>query len=371
VPSGEDAGEFHASLARHKRYYLMAVGQSAKTVADRLYTMRRLERWLRRELRIDPLQATEDDLLDWAMEGLAHLKASSRAAEIKRIRVFYAWRLDHDGAESNPAARVPIPQAAQSQPDPIDDDALTKAFRIASTLPDWRISIALILAALGGLRIGEIARLHRRDFRVQPDGRVVINVIGKGRGGGKARPAVLSPAVWGLLLDCGLPEHGPIIPRRDGKPGPLPAGPASWLLNSFLHQVVGTRYTIHSLRDWFGTELYDETRDLRLVQDLLGHQSPTTTAGYVKIVEARNNDQVDALDTRLPDLGLAPVHDLDARRRRKAEGGSGGGPRRDPQHTAGSRARIATPVPSLNDEPMTRSCRDRQQPRRGQTPGCP
>jgi integrase/recombinase XerC len=44
---------------------------------------------------------------------------------------------------------------------------------------------------------------------------------------------------------------------------------------------IGVDATGHQLRHWFATSIYEATHDIRLTQELLGHQSPTTTAIYV------------------------------------------------------------------------------------------
>jgi len=51
-------------------------------------------------------------------------------------------------------------------------------------------------------------------------------------------------------------------------------------------------YTMHQLRHLFGTEVYGETQDLRLVQQMLGHVSITTTTGYVGISAGKARDSV-------------------------------------------------------------------------------
>ena len=42
-------------------------------------------------------------------------------------------------------------------------------------------------------------------------------------------------------------------------------------------------YSTHTLRHRCATTAYAATRDLRAVQELLGHAKPETTAGYVRV----------------------------------------------------------------------------------------
>ena len=49
----------------------------------------------------------------------------------------------------------------------------------------------------------------------------------------------------------------------------------------------------HMLRHWFATTAYEESgSDLRMVQELLGHSSPTTTAMYTRWSQTRAVDVV-------------------------------------------------------------------------------
>jgi site-specific recombinase XerC len=47
----------------------------------------------------------------------------------------------------------------------------------------------------------------------------------------------------------------------------------------FFHSI-GIDATAHQLRHWFATSTYATSGDLLVVQNLLGHSSPTTTAVY-------------------------------------------------------------------------------------------
>lgn len=57
---------------------------------------------------------------------------------------------------------------------------------------------------------------------------------------------------------------------------------------------MGIAATAHQLRHWFGSQLYAKTRDLRMVQEMLGHSSPTTTAIYAAF---NPGDAVDAVQS--------------------------------------------------------------------------
>jgi site-specific recombinase XerD len=43
------------------------------------------------------------------------------------------------------------------------------------------------------------------------------------------------------------------------------------------------KWTAHTLRHRFGTKAYQHSSDLRVVQELLGHHSPATTAIYTEV----------------------------------------------------------------------------------------
>ncbi len=60
----------------------------------------------------------------------------------------------------------------------------------------------------------------------------------------------------------------PITPAR------VSAACASYLAE------IGAGATLHSLRHFFATALYQTSRDLRLVQEALGHSNPNVTAVY-------------------------------------------------------------------------------------------
>ena len=142
---------------------------------------------------------------------------------------------------------------------------------------DDRVRPWLVLAGWAGFRAREIALLRRENVletQVPPQLLVVADA-GKGR---RERLVPMSSFVLAELR-AGLPSRGWVFPRRDGRPGPNAPWLISQLANRVLHES-GTSATLHQLRHRFLTLAYQDTHDLRLVQELAGHATPQTTAGY-------------------------------------------------------------------------------------------
>ena len=57
------------------------------------------------------------------------------------------------------------------------------------------------------------------------------------------------------------------------------------MLNIYSKKSIGKRISPHTLRHTFATDLYRETKDIRLVQKALGHSDLSTTMIYTHIVD--------------------------------------------------------------------------------------
>ena len=148
----------------------------------------------------------------------------------------------------------------------------------------------LVLAAYEGCRAVELARLDRADVLDTADPPVLI-VHGKGD---KERLLPLAPAVLDELRRYGMPKQGPVFPRRDGQVGHNTATRISNIVSEYLHDQ-HLPMTLHQCRHRFATDAYRASHDLRLVQELLGHANPATTAGYAAFAPADAVTVVDRL----------------------------------------------------------------------------
>lgn len=246
--------------------YMRLRGSTDESVANRRRLLLRTQRVVG-----DLLTATPDDFTQWYADLSRRVAPSTRHSELSGMRGFYRWAVVHGLRESDPTARLPLPRLPQRLPRPIDEDSLTLAVATA----DDRVRAMLLLAAYCGLRACEIARLRPEDVAPSPAGPVVVVRHGKGE---KMRVVPCHYLVRAALAR--LPVVGGwYFARRDGRPGPRPAHLVSRDANDHLHEL-GITDTLHSLRHRYGSQLYQASRDLRMVQSVLGHASPVTTAGY-------------------------------------------------------------------------------------------
>lgn len=155
-----------------------------------------------------------------------------------------------------------------------------------------------------GLRACEVIGLHKRDIRQdRVDGRAVTALHLKVTKCNKERVVYLSDRADLLLTKWfairekrGLATVPTVFVTLQGEP----------VKDSYLREVaarkgaaagIGWRVHPHALRHTFATELLDETGNLALVQDALGHSRPETTRVYAKV---RNTTLARAMAKQAP-----------------------------------------------------------------------
>lgn len=259
-----------------------ARNQSPGTLAQhRLYLLRLAE------VAGDPWKVTTQQLAAWIAnpEWSAETKRSARS----HARAFYAWAVKNDRIERSPAAILDPVHVPRAVPRPAPEEALAAGLAAA----DDRTRLMLMLAAFAGLRRAEIASLHCSQI-------AATHVLVTGKGGhqrlvpvdpggelGRAITAELDRRRGGRLgtgWSGHESEHGWLFPstRPQDEGRPITPGRLGRLVGAVMPDV----WTTHTLRHRFATSAYGATRDLRAVQELLGHARPETTSKYAAVPDA-------------------------------------------------------------------------------------
>lgn len=205
----------------------------------------------------------------------------ARYAIISTLSGFHKWMVLEGIREDDPTVNLVRPKMNRHLPRPINTADLSTALELAPV----RMKAWLCLAAFAGLRCVEIAGLERADILLDSDPPILHLVVTKGM---KERIVPLNPITIEALKAYGLAAKGPVFAREDRAVknrtrSKLKADTVSGLISQYMTSV-GVNATAHQLRHWFGTEVYRNTQDIRLVQELLGHANISTTVGYVALV---------------------------------------------------------------------------------------
>ena len=234
---------------------------------------------------------------------------SSVAQRLAAIRAFHRFATREGLAAGDPWAAIATPRLPRRLPRVLEVEQVERLLRAIDadvrTTPDERLAAALALrdralvetAYAAGLRISELAAADLGSLELR---RGELRVTGKGRKqriGLLGRPA--REAIESYLAD-GRPELAgrrhpdadvateptELFLNRDG--GPLGVRGLRARLER-LRRIAGLPLGVspHTLRHSFATHLLDGGADLRVVQELLGHESLATTQVYTHVSPAR------------------------------------------------------------------------------------
>jgi integrase len=273
--------------------WLRSTGRSRKTIEDRTRLLLRLDAWLAQ--RPEPRSlgtATANDIADWQVD-ICKKATETISTYVGHVIGYYQWCHEYRGAQD--ASRLLVrPRVPRRLPRPIDDESLQAALRLA----DGPVLISLLLMAFCGLRVGEVALVDRNDIR---DHEVPPMIVVHGKGG-KVRMVRMPNGLGPELRMAGIPHRGNIVLTPSGLP--YSPGRLCQVVNAYLHDQ-GIPDTAHSLRHWYGTHTYRVTRDIRLVQEMLGHESINSTMGYTAFAPPHAEQLADELDVTM-DAMLRP-----------------------------------------------------------------
>jgi integrase/recombinase XerC len=247
---------------------------------------------------IDLLQVERRDLRRYlsALLGQGVVEASIRR-KVSTIRSFYKWLRAQEMLSTDPFYGVTGPKPGRRLPHVLDSSDI---YRLVSSVdgvepPDQRDRALLELLYAAGLRVSEVASLDLSEIDVRDR---TVRVHGKGK---KERVCVFGePAARALQRYL-----------RDGRTKLAAGKQAALFLNRFggrltarsVQSIVRKRATAagvpvavhpHLLRHSFATHLLDGGADLRVVQELLGHESPNTTQVYTHVSEAKKRSGMEA-----------------------------------------------------------------------------
>ncbi|AZA09350.1 site-specific tyrosine recombinase XerD [Corynebacterium pseudopelargi] len=279
------------------RHLAVEKGLSKNTLSNYRRDLQRYTQWLDYQ-QIEDLQRVDQPMVERYVAylrqgdpetGRAPLAQSSAARALIVVRGFHAFALNEGLIEHNVAANVQPAQAAQHLPETLSVEEVTTLIESIpdadqATATDLRDRALLELLYGTGARISELLALHI-DQVAQLDGLMVIT--GKGNKqrivpvGAKAQAALENYLVRGRPSLAKGRSHALFLNSR----GNALSRTSAWHVLKQAAQRAGIEKDIspHTLRHSYASHLIEGGADVRVVQELLGHASVTTTQIYTHI----------------------------------------------------------------------------------------
>ena len=213
---------------------------------------------------------------------------TSQRRMIAGWRMFYKMLVVEDAMKDSPADLLDLPMRPKHLPDVLNDDEITaiQATFDRST-PEGERNYVIVEVLYGcGLRVSELVNLKMSNLYAEEQ---MLQVIGKGD---KERWVPINEHALRLLEDYLLHvrSHVPVKPGEEKYVFLNRRGHhlTRQMVFMFLKDAVaaaGINKTVspHSLRHSFATELVQNGADLRAVQEMLGHESISTTEIYTHL----------------------------------------------------------------------------------------
>jgi integrase/recombinase XerC len=216
-----------------------------------------------------------------------NLSKSSAARKLAAIRSFFQFCLKKGWLEDNPAKAVATPKTDQHVPGFLSEDEMEKFLELPKEddLLGVRDKAILELFYASGIRLSELVGINLEDLSLEEK---MLRVRGKGKKerlvpfGRKAAESVaaylrLKRAIPKMSLD----EKALFLNYQGTRIG---ARSVERMMAKYIRRTaIRRKVSPHSLRHSFASHLLSRGADLRVIQELLGHESLATTQKYTHL----------------------------------------------------------------------------------------
>lgn len=277
-------------ITRYRRFLLLERGLSENTLDSYLRDIQLLFHFTGNELNGKAVNCLDYNDLLLFLHHLTSLgiAASSQARTISGIRSFYDFLLLEKMIASNPTELVELPHQARKLPDILSEVEIDQMLKgIDRSTTEGERNIAMLETLYGsGLRVSEVVNLKISDLFLNDE---FAKILGKGS---KERLVPLSPVSVKLIHNYiqQIRVHVPIAKGFEdivflNNRGKSLSRVMVFLIIKKLAIRAGIKKNIspHTFRHSFATHLIENGADLRVVQELLGHASITTTEIYTHL----------------------------------------------------------------------------------------
>jgi len=293
-----------AVIKEYEGFLKLEKGLSPNSIEAYLTDIAKLEHFLEStEIKTDPSKLDQEKLaqfLVWVSEE--GLSARSQARILSGIKAFYRYLLIEEIIEKDPTALLEGPRLGTKLPEVLSVAEIDRMLEIIDlSKPQGRRNRAMLETLYScGLRVTELVSLQISGI-FRADG--FIRIIGKGD---KERLVPVSSSAL-KEIDLYMPDRNSlsIQPGNEdilflNRRGKMLTRNMVFTIIKELARDAGIQKTVspHTFRHSFATHLVEGGADLRAVQEMLGHESITTTEIYTHLDRAYLREAIKSFHPR-------------------------------------------------------------------------
>jgi site-specific recombinase XerD len=251
--------------------WMRSWGAAEATIEARLSLLRNLSA----DLNI--LTATADQLATWL--GNPAFQPWTRVTYFSNMRCLFEWLHRTGQRLDDPTEGMRRPKEPRRKPRPLTPNEVVRILSAAQGHERTWVSLGLF----AGLRAFEIAKFRGEDIN-----EAELFVRGKG---GKDAVLPTHPALWHLAQS--YPRTGWWFPTNSATGHINPKTLTTKMTRLFAS--LDIQGSTHRARHTYGTNLLRGGANIRVVQELMRHESLATTAGYLRVEEAERVTAIGSL----------------------------------------------------------------------------
>lgn len=288
----QNSEKWEKTIQGYKTYIRIEKNLSANSVEAYVRDITVFANFILRKYDVLPTEVDEDMISQY----LVHLntiqhKRTSQARELSGVKSFYNYLLMEDKIEQSPAEFITAPKSRRELPDVLTVEEVERIIGSidTTTIKGRRDRAMLEMLYSCGLRVTELISLKMSDLFL---GEGYIRVMGKGN---KQRLVPIGSLAQEWLMQY-LDDRRELLKDKTTKGSNVQAvflsNRRTELTRVMIFTIIrnatkdaGITKTVspHTFRHSFATHLYTGGASIRQVQDMLGHQSITTTEIYTHL----------------------------------------------------------------------------------------
>ncbi|MBL4745472.1 MAG: tyrosine recombinase XerD [Flavobacteriaceae bacterium] len=282
---------WQAHIKDYKLYLKIERGLSINTIISYVQDVEKLALYIDDyNIQTTALSISKETIKEFIYDCSKKISASSQARLISGLRNFFDYLVFEAYRKTNPTDLLESPKLGRKLPDTLsveEIDKLLASYIENDTLGlNFRNKVLIECMYSCGLRVSELIQLRKADLYFEEG---FIRVIGKGN---KERYVPIYETTQALITQYIQKERikcisaktntDVIFLNRRGKPL---SRNMIFIIVKRLAEINGIKKNIspHTFRHSFASHLLSNGADLRMIQEMLGHESITTTEIYLHL----------------------------------------------------------------------------------------